>query len=116
VIDTTEAMTVIDINTGRFVGQGSNLEEMITRNNLEAAEEIARLSRLRDIGGVIAIDFIDMAQESNRELVRNRLIECLGRDRSRSGAGRQRGHVMRPPAGSLAWSMVGETREGRRGR
>jgi ribonuclease E len=83
VIDRTEAMTVIDVNTGKFVGAGGNLEETVTRNNLEAAEEIVRQLRLRDIGGIIVIDFIDMVLESNRELVLRRLTECLGRDRTK---------------------------------
>ncbi|WP_293696257.1 Rne/Rng family ribonuclease [uncultured Agrococcus sp.] len=83
VIDRTEAMTVIDVNTGRFVGQGGNLEETVTKNNLEAAEEIVRQLRLRDIGGIIVIDFIDMVLETNRDLVSRRLIECLGRDRTK---------------------------------
>ena len=83
VIDTTEAMTVIDVNTGKFTGQGGNLEQTVTRNNLEAAEEIVRQLRLRDIGGIIVIDFIDMVLESNRELVLRRLIECLARDRTK---------------------------------
>ena len=83
VIDRTEAMTVIDVNTGKFVGQGGNLEQTVTRNNLEAAEEIVRQLRLRDIGGIIVIDFIDMVLESNRDLVLRRLTECLGRDRTK---------------------------------
>ncbi|AWE42222.1 ribonuclease E/G [Actinobaculum sp. 313] len=83
VIDRTEAMTVIDVNTGKFTGSGGTLEETVTRNNLEAAEEIVRQLRLRDIGGIIVIDFIDMVLESNRELVLRRLVECLGRDRTR---------------------------------
>ncbi len=84
VIDRTEAMTVVDVNTGKFVGKGSgNLEETVTRNNLEAAEEIVRQLRLRDVGGIIVIDFIDMVLESNRELVLRRLTECLGRDRTK---------------------------------
>ncbi|MGH8837390.1 MAG: Rne/Rng family ribonuclease, partial [Actinomycetes bacterium] len=83
VIDRTEAMTVIDVNTGKFTGQGGNLEETVTKNNLEAAEEIVRQLRLRDIGGIIVIDFIDMVLESNRELVLRRLLECLGRDRTK---------------------------------
>ncbi len=83
VIDRTEAMTVIDVNTGKFVGSGGNLEETVTRNNLEAAEEIVRQLRLRDVGGIIVIDFIDMVLESNRELVLRRLTECLGRDRTK---------------------------------
>jgi ribonuclease E len=83
VIDTTEAMTVIDVNTGKFTGQGGNLEETVTRNNLEAAEEIVRQLRLRDVGGIIVIDFIDMVLESNRELVLRRLLECLARDRTK---------------------------------
>ncbi|MBU6278178.1 MAG: Rne/Rng family ribonuclease [Actinomycetales bacterium] len=83
VIDRTEAMTVIDVNTGKFTGQGGNLEQTVTRNNLEAAEEIVRQLRLRDIGGIIVIDFIDMVLESNRDLVLRRLVECLGRDRTK---------------------------------
>ncbi len=83
VIDRTEAMTVVDVNTGRFTGQGGNLEETVTRNNLEAAEEIVRQLRLRDIGGIIVVDFIDMVLESNRDLVLRRLVECLGRDRTK---------------------------------
>ncbi|HVE24404.1 MAG TPA: Rne/Rng family ribonuclease, partial [Sporichthya sp.] len=83
VIDRTEAMTVVDVNTGKFTGQGGNLEETVTRNNLEAAEEIVRQLRLRDIGGIIVVDFIDMVLESNRELVLRRLVECLGRDRTK---------------------------------
>ena len=83
VIDRTEAMTVIDVNTGKFVGSGGNLEETVTKNNLEAAEEIVRQLRLRDIGGIIVIDFIDMVLESNRDLVIRRLLECLGRDRTK---------------------------------
>jgi ribonuclease E len=83
VIDRTEAMTVVDVNTGKFTGTGGNLEETVTRNNLEAAEEIVRQLRLRDIGGIIVIDFIDMVLESNRELVLRRLVESLGRDRTK---------------------------------
>ena len=83
VIDRTEAMTVIDVNTGKFTGSGGNLEETVTRNNLEAAEEIVRQLRLRDIGGIIVIDFIDMVLEANRDLVLRRLTECLARDRTR---------------------------------
>ncbi|WP_438816592.1 Rne/Rng family ribonuclease [Tersicoccus solisilvae] len=83
VIDRTEAMTVVDVNTGRFTGSGGNLEETVTKNNLEAAEEIVRQLRLRDIGGIIVIDFIDMVLEANRDLVLRRLVECLGRDRTK---------------------------------
>lgn len=83
VIDRTEAMIVVDVNTGKFTGQGGNLEETVTRNNLEAAEEIVRQLRLRDLGGIIVIDFIDMVLESNRDLVMRRLLECLGRDRTK---------------------------------
>ena len=83
VIDRTEAMTVVDVNTGKFTGSGGNLEETVTKNNLEAAEEIVRQLRLRDIGGIIVIDFIDMVLEDNRDLVLRRLVECLGRDRTR---------------------------------
>ncbi len=83
VIDRTEAMVVIDVNTGKFIGKGGNLEETVTKNNLEAAEEIARQLRLRDLGGIVVIDFIDMVLESNREAVLRRLVECLGRDRTK---------------------------------
>ncbi|RAK39963.1 ribonuclease E [Actinoplanes lutulentus] len=83
VIDRTEAMTVVDVNTGKYTGAGGNLEETVTRNNLEAAEEIVRQLRLRDLGGIVVIDFIDMVLESNRELVLRRLTECLGRDRTK---------------------------------
>ncbi|HEY9524753.1 MAG TPA: Rne/Rng family ribonuclease, partial [Thermopolyspora sp.] len=83
VIDRTEAMTVIDVNTGKFTGQGGNLEETVTRNNLEAAEEVVRQLRLRDIGGIIVVDFIDMVLESNRDLVLRRMLECLARDRTK---------------------------------
>jgi ribonuclease E len=83
VIDRTEAMTVVDVNTGKFTGSGGNLEQTVTRNNIEAAEEIVRQLRLRDIGGMIVIDFIDMVLESNRDLVLRRLTECLGRDRTK---------------------------------
>lgn len=83
VIDRTEAMTVVDVNTGKFTGAGGNLEQTVTKNNLEAAEEIVRQLRLRDIGGIVVIDFIDMVLESNRDLVLRRLTEALGRDRTR---------------------------------
>ena len=83
VIDRTEAMTVIDVNTGKFTGSGGNLEQTVTRNNLEAAEETVRQLRLRDIGGMVVIDFIDMVLEANRDLVLRRLTEALGRDRTR---------------------------------
>ena len=83
VIDRTEAMVVIDVNTGKFIGKGGNLEETVTKNNLEAAQEIARQLRLRDLGGIIVVDFIDMVLESNRDLVLRRLTECLGRDRTK---------------------------------
>nr|WP_269326569.1 Rne/Rng family ribonuclease [Kineosporia mesophila] len=83
VIDRTEAMTVVDVNTGKFTGAGGNLEETVTKNNLEAAEEVVHQLRLRDIGGIIVVDFIDMVLESNRDLVLRRLMECLGRDRTR---------------------------------
>ncbi len=83
VIDRTEAMTVVDVNTGKFTGQGGGLEETVTRNNIEAAEEIVRQLRLRDVGGIIVIDFIDMVLESNRDAVLRRLVECLGRDRTK---------------------------------
>jgi ribonuclease E len=83
VIDRTEAMTVVDVNTGKFTGTGGNLEQTVTKNNLEAAEEVVRQLRLRDIGGIIVIDFIDMVLESNRDLVLRRLTEALARDRTR---------------------------------
>ncbi len=83
VIDRTEAMTVIDVNTGKFTGSGGNLEQTVTKNNLEAAEEIVRQLRLRDVGGIVVIDFIDMVLESNRDLVLRRLTESLARDRTR---------------------------------
>jgi ribonuclease E len=83
VIDRTEAMIVIDVNTGKFIGKGGNLEQTVTKNNLEAAEEIARQLRLRDLGGIVVIDFIDMILESNREMVLRRLVEALGRDRTK---------------------------------
>jgi ribonuclease E len=83
IIDRTEAMTVIDVNTGKFTGTGGNLEETVTKNNLEAAEEIVRQLRLRDLGGIVVVDFIDMVLPSNRELLLRRLVECLGRDRTR---------------------------------
>ena len=82
-IDRTEAMTVIDVNTGKFTGSGGNLEATVTSNNLEAAEEVVRQLRLRDLGGIIVIDFIDMVLPANRELLLRRLVECLGRDRTR---------------------------------
>ncbi|GAB3844830.1 Rne/Rng family ribonuclease [Nesterenkonia populi] len=83
VFDRTEAMTVVDVNTGKFTGSGGNLEETVTKNNLEAAEELVRQLRLRDIGGIIVVDFIDMVLESNRDLVLRRMVECLGRDRTK---------------------------------
>jgi len=83
IMDRTEAMTVVDVNTGKFVGSGGNLEETVTKNNLEAAEELVRQLRLRDIGGIIVVDFIDMVLESNRDLVLRRLVECLSRDRTK---------------------------------
>ena len=83
IIDSTEAMVVVDVNTGKFTGSGGNLEQTVTKNNIEAAEEIVRQLRLRDVGGIIVIDFIDMVLESNRELVLRRLVECLGRDRTK---------------------------------
>ena len=83
VIDRTEAMTVVDVNTGKFIGSGGNLEETVTKNNLEAAEELVRQLRLRDIGGIVVVDFIDMTLESNREQVQRRLMECLSRDRTK---------------------------------
>jgi ribonuclease E len=83
IIERTEALTVIDVNTGKNVGS-SNLEETVFRNNLEAADEIARQLRLRDIGGIIVIDFIDMEIRANREAVMNTFRTALGRDKTRS--------------------------------
>jgi ribonuclease E len=83
VIDRTEAMTTIDVNTGRFIGKGKSLEETVTRCNLEASEEIARQLRLRDIGGMVMIDYVDMVMQANRDLVLRRLVECLARDRTK---------------------------------
>jgi len=83
VIDRTEAMTVIDVNTGRFVGK-SNLEATVLHTNLEAAEEIAKQLRLRDIGGIIVIDFIDMMQERNRRELVKTFDEALQRDKTRT--------------------------------
>lgn len=83
VIDRTEAMTTIDVNTGRFIGRGKSLEETVTRCNLEASEEIARQLRLRDIGGMVMIDYVDMVLPANRDLVLRRLVECLARDRTK---------------------------------
>jgi ribonuclease E len=77
-------MTVVDVNTGKFIGSGGNLEETVTKNNLEAAEELVRQLRLRDIGGIVVVDFIDMIHESNQEMVRRRLLECLSRDRTKN--------------------------------
>jgi ribonuclease E len=86
VIDRTEAMTVIDVNTGKFVGRGAgaNLEETVVANNLEAADEIVRQLRLRDIGGIIIIDFIDMLFERNQQAVVDRLRAALARDKTKS--------------------------------
>ncbi len=83
VIDETEALTTIDVNTGRYVGK-RNLEETVYKTNIEAAAEIARQLRLRDIGGIIIIDFIDMESPSHRDQVKQKLEECLKRDRSRT--------------------------------
>ena len=96
VIDRTEAMTVIDVNTGKYTGAGGNLEETVTRNNLEAAEEIVRQLRLRDLGGIVVIDFIDMVLESNRDLVLRRLTECLGPGPHQAPG--HRDHLARPGA------------------
>jgi ribonuclease E len=83
VIDRTEAMTVIDVNTGKSVGK-SNLEETVVNTNLEAAREVARQLRLRDIGGMIIIDFIDMLLEQNKAKVIDAMRESLAQDKSRS--------------------------------
>jgi len=83
IIERTEALTVVDVNTGKNVGT-SNLEETVFRNNLEAAEEVARQLRLRDIGGIIVIDFIDMEARGNREAVASALRQALSRDKTRT--------------------------------
>jgi ribonuclease G len=83
VIEATEALTAIDVNTGRYVGK-RNLEETILKTNLEAVKEIACQLRLRNIGGIIIIDFIDMEKESNRDKVFNALSEAMQRDKSKS--------------------------------
>ena len=83
IIEGTEALTVIDVNTGKNVGK-SSLEETVYRNNLEAATEIARQLRLRDIGGIIVIDFIDMEVKKNRDSVITTFREALARDKTRT--------------------------------
>ncbi len=83
IIERTEALTVVDVNTGKNVGT-TNLEETVFRNNLEAAEEVARQLRLRDIGGIIVIDFIDMESKSNRDAVASALRQALSRDKTRT--------------------------------
>ena len=83
IIEHTEALTVIDVNTGKNVGS-SNLEETVYRNNLEAAKEVARQLRLRDIGGIIVIDFVDMEIQKNREDVLRVFREALSRDKTRT--------------------------------
>ncbi len=83
VIESTEALTVIDVNSGKFTG-GRNLEDTILKTNIEAAEEIARQVRLRDIGGIIVVDFIDMASEASREKVVKTMEDSLRRDRTRA--------------------------------
>jgi ribonuclease E len=85
IIERTEALTVIDVNTGKNVGK-SNLEETVFRNNLEAAEEIARQLRLRDIGGIIVIDFVDMEIKTNRDEVMRVFRDALARDKTRTQA------------------------------
>lgn len=82
--DQTEALTVVDVNTGKFTGADDSLETTVTDTNLEAAEEIARLLRLRDVGGIVIVDFIDMQEEQNRTRVLNRLEERLTKDRTQS--------------------------------
>jgi Rne/Rng family ribonuclease len=84
VINQTEALVSIDINTGKFVGRGNSLEETITRTNLEAVEEIVRQIRLRDLGGIIVIDFIDMDERKNRKRVMEALSEEISKDKSPS--------------------------------
>ncbi|HHV60541.1 MAG TPA: Rne/Rng family ribonuclease [Clostridiaceae bacterium] len=83
IIEATEALTVIDVNTGKYVG-GKNLEETVVRTNLEAAAEIARQLRLRDIGGIIIIDFIDMYEQEHQQLVINELKKALKKDRTKT--------------------------------
>ena len=89
IFDYAEAFTVIDVNTGRFVGSrgkssGGRLEDTITKNNLEAVKEVVRQLRLRDIGGIIIIDFIDMLFERNQQAVVDRLRAALARDKTKS--------------------------------
>ena len=86
VIDYAEALTVIDVNTGSFVGRGkaARLEDTITKTNLEAADEVVRQLRLRDIGGIIVIDFIDMARARNRDAVLKTLRAALDEDRTKT--------------------------------
>ena len=86
IIDYAEALTVIDVNTGSFIGRGrgARLEDTITRTNLEAAEEVVRQLRLRDIGGIIVIDFIDMARARNRDAVLKTLRKSLDEDRTKT--------------------------------
>lgn len=79
--DTTEALTVIDVNTGKYIG-GADLEDTVYRTNLEAAQEIARLVRLRDTGGIIIIDFIDMDRDEHRAAVWERLEQSMYGDRT----------------------------------
>ncbi|MBV9234061.1 MAG: Rne/Rng family ribonuclease [Candidatus Eremiobacteraeota bacterium] len=83
VIESTEALTVIDVNSGKFTG-GRNLEDTILKTNIEAAEEIARQVRLRDIGGIVVVDFIDMATDASRDKVIAKMEESLRRDRTRA--------------------------------
>ncbi len=83
VIDQGEALTAIDINTGSFTGKGNDLEDTVTRNNLEACDEVARQLRLRNIGGIIVIDFVDMDKEGNRKKVWDAFQKALKKDRSR---------------------------------
>jgi len=83
VIDQGEALTAIDVNTGSFTGSNNNLEETVTLNNLEACEEVARQLRLRNIGGIIVIDFIDMDKEGNRKKVWDTFQAALKKDRAR---------------------------------
>ena len=83
VIESTEALTVIDVNSGKFTG-GRNLEDTILKTNIEAATEVARQVRLRDIGGIIVVDFIDMSSEASRSNVIKTLEDGLRRDRTRA--------------------------------
>ena len=87
IIEQTEAMTIVDVNTGKATGK-TNLEETVLTTNLEAAKEVARQLRLRDIGGIIVIDFIDLLLEQNKRKVEDTMREALAIDKTRSRCSR----------------------------